>query len=199
MIMIKKATLRTALFASLLLLLAVMIGCGISQKKSDPASEKQTETQQQTQQKDQTEQKETSEKEEKTQVVLYFATPDARGLKAEKREITKVSGIAKAALEELIKGPRTPGLSPTLPTKTRILGINIKDGTATVDFSREIREGVAGSAGEQLAIFSVVNTLTEFPTIKRVQFLIEGEKIETLAGHADLSQPITRNEALIIR
>ncbi|MDI6895284.1 MAG: GerMN domain-containing protein [Bacillota bacterium] len=46
---------------------------------------------------------------------------------------------------------------------------------------------------------AIVNTLTEFPDIRQVQILVEGRKVESLAGHADVSRPLTRNERLIKR
>ena len=42
-------------------------------------------------------------------------------------------------------------------------------------------------------------TLTEsFPEIFAVQFLLEGEQIETLAGHVDLSQPLRPSEDWVL-
>ncbi|MEW6400002.1 MAG: GerMN domain-containing protein [Bacillota bacterium] len=55
------------------------------------------------------------------------------------------------------------------------------------------------SPGEALAVAAIVNTLTEFPDIRQVQILVEGRKVESLAGHADVSRPLTRNERLIKR
>ncbi|MBC7339263.1 MAG: GerMN domain-containing protein [Firmicutes bacterium] len=56
-----------------------------------------------------------------------------------------------------------------------------------------------GSLGEALAVAAIVNTLTEFPQIRQVQILVEGKQVESLAGHVDVSRPLTRNEKLIKR
>lgn len=53
--------------------------------------------------------------------------------------------------------------------------------------------------GEALAVAAIVNTLTEFPQIRQVQILVEGKQVESLAGHVDVSRPLTRNEKLIKR
>ena len=70
--------------------------------------------------------------------------------------------------------------------------------TAKVDFNRAMVDKLSGgSTGEEMLVGSIVNTLTEFPEIKKVQIVIEGRKVETLKGHMDTSQPITRMEELL--
>ena len=44
---------------------------------------------------------------------------------------------------------------------------------------------------------AIVNTLTEFSEIKKVRFKVEGENIETISGHMDLSEPVTRMKELL--
>ena len=64
--------------------------------------------------------------------------------------------------------------------------------------SKNIKIGfVGGSTGEELLIGSVVNTLTEFKEVNAVKFLIDGQEVETLSGHMDLSEPIKRMENLM--
>ena len=59
---------------------------------------------------------------------------------------------------------RTEGLKSALPPGTRLLDINITpEGTCIVDFSSHIE--VSGSKAEALAVFSIVNTLSQFPTV----------------------------------
>jgi len=134
---------------------------------------------------------------ETTTLVLYFANSEGN-LVPEQREVPKVPGIARKAMEELAKGPQNNDLVPTMPAGTRLLDINIRDGLCTVDFSRELAEKHSGgSSGELLTVYSVVNTLTQFPTVKEVTFLIEGERIKTLAGHMDLSVSVERNPDIL--
>ncbi|MBQ5389910.1 MAG: GerMN domain-containing protein, partial [Anaerovibrio sp.] len=56
---------------------------------------------------------------------------------------------------------------------------------------------VGGSTGEEMLVGSLVNTLTEFPEIKKVQILVEGKEIDSLSGHLDLSRPVERMPELI--
>lgn len=99
------------------------------------------------------------------------------------------------ALQALLAGPQgDEDLIPSVPPTTRLLGLSIHAGLATVNFSQEIVQDFNGGALiESYLIEAVVNTLTEFPEIERVQFLVEGERIETIGGHILISEPITRS------
>ncbi|SHJ40130.1 GerMN domain-containing protein [Desulfofundulus thermosubterraneus] len=131
-------------------------------------------------------------------VVLYFS--DNRGyLVAVKKEIPKTQAIARATLQELCRGPAPgSGLNPTIPPGTVLRDINIKNGLAIVDFSRELKaKHWGGSTAELLTVYSIVNTLTQFSSVQRVQILVEGEPLKTLAGHLDTSGPLEREASLI--
>ena len=126
-------------------------------------------------------------------LTLYFSLPDASSLKAEKREVALTTEPARTALDELLAGPKTNELVSVIPAGTKVQGIAIRHGVAYVDLSEDILNTPnRGSASESLIITSIVNTLTEFPDIEKVQILIAGKEVETLYGHMDLTQPMTR-------
>lgn len=130
-------------------------------------------------------------------VVLYFDNGDGF-LAAERREIPKVAGIARQTVLELCQGPRNQNLLPTLPGQARLLDINIRDGLCTVNFSHHLQSNHSGgSSSENLTIYSIVNTLTQFSTINQVLILIEGTTVQSLAGHLDISVPLARDGDLI--
>lgn len=122
---------------------------------------------------------------------LYFATPDADGVLPEPRTVLVADGaVAKAAVQELIWGPQTPDLYPTIPKGTQLLGITIDSGLCTVDFSQEFLDNhPGGSAGELMTLGSIVQTLKQFDSIDKVQILVEGRIGETL-GHVLLDEPL---------
>jgi len=135
---------------------------------------------------------------QKVTVALYFADQNGDNLISEKREIDMQQGLARATVQELINGPRTKGLSKTMPDGTKLNDINIEEGLCTVDLSKEFRDNHwGGSSGELLTVYSLVDTLTQFSTIERVEVLVEGQKIDTLAGHMDMSAPVYRNSDII--
>jgi spore germination protein GerM len=136
-----------------------------------------------------------------TKVTLYFADPSGQYLVPVTREIPKVEGVARATLQELILGPgSTSDFLPTIPAGTVLRDINIRpDGVAIVDFSKElVANHKGGTTGEMLTVYSIVNTLTQFPTVKKVQLLVEGQQVSTLAGHLDIRETLARNEGLIL-
>ncbi|MBQ6842646.1 MAG: GerMN domain-containing protein [Firmicutes bacterium] len=122
-----------------------------------------------------------------TQVVLYFAD-SAGNLSAETRHIVKVEGIARATIGELIHGPQSKELSPTLPGGVELKDIDISNGICTVDFTAELKDHLnSGSSAEELAVWSIVDTLCQFDTVSSVKILVEGQELQTLNGNVDIS------------
>jgi len=143
--------------------------------------------------------KKISKPEAKT-INLYFSNEEGLALKAEKREIAKGNLIKeiKEGIDSLIKGPKL-NLTPTIPEGTRVLGVDVKDGIAFLNFSKEISENhPGGSSAEIQTVYSIVNTVTlNFPEIKKVQLLIEGKRAKVLAGHIDISFPLGPDKGFI--
>ncbi len=135
---------------------------------------------------------------EKQEIVLYFADESNSFLKPEKRQIPKTEGIARATIGELINGPKAPGLLPVIPSATILEDINIKDGICIVDFSAELKDNhPGGAANEELTVYAIVNTLTQFKGVEEVRILVDGKIISTLAGHVDVSETMARNNEII--
>lgn len=133
-------------------------------------------------------------------VVVYFGLMTATDIFTVPviRTVEAADDLKETALEQLIAGPDPDGpLSPAAPPETEILSLHVEDGLATVDFSDHIREHAAGSAGETLVIASIVNTLTEFPDVQRVQILVDGEKGASLGGHFSLDEALERMAGMI--
>lgn len=126
-------------------------------------------------------------------VKLYFTNDQATGLDVEERriEVNPNQPIERYVVEQLIAGPESENLLPTMPVETKIRDIKTTtDGICYVDLSSEfVTKHGGGSSGELLTIYSVVNSLTSLDNVKKVQFLIEGEKQEEFKGHVDFSQP----------
>jgi germination protein M len=133
-------------------------------------------------------------------VVLYFPDSQAMYLEREEQTVEAAQGetYEVLAVKALIEGPAVEGHGKVIPEGTELLSLEIVEGVAYVDFSEEfVKNHWGGSAGETMTIFSVVNTLTESPNVRAVMFLVEGEKLESLAGHIDITGPIERNEDII--
>ena len=139
---------------------------------------------------------------EKKMVTLYFSDSEGEYLVGEKREILKKREAREEAEEtitELIKGPKGK-LIPTLPLRTKLLSLQLDErGLAKVNFNKALsKDHPGGSSAEIMTVYSIVNSLTlNFPQIRRVQILIEGEVGASIAGHLSLDQPVSPNLDLV--
>lgn len=132
-------------------------------------------------------------------ITLYFGDSNAEKVIAEKREIELSQGeqLERIIFLELMNGPKTDGLHATIPKGTKLLSIRTGNGLCTLDLSKEfVDNSPGGTAGESMTLNSVVNTLTELSYIKKVQFLIDGQKRE-IYTHAIFDQPFSRKEDII--
>jgi spore germination protein GerM len=133
---------------------------------------------------------------QKITVKLFFLAPDQPALLIEDREVAYSADLARqirSVVEEIVKGPQK-GLSGSLPAETRVIDSFVtKEGIAYVDLSKEAAaKHAGGSRGELLSVYSVVNSIAaNFPAVKRVQILVEDRQVATLAGHVDLTRPLT--------
>ena len=139
---------------------------------------------------------------ETVKVTMYFPTSDATGLAPTERTIN----VTKAASEEVIAGmfkefANPPsGLVAPLPKDTKLLNVKIKDGIATLNLSQSFRENFEGGAtGEEMVLYSIVNSLTTLADVNSVEFLLEGELKAAILGGLDTSTPVTANESLILK
>ncbi|MCU0270368.1 MAG: GerMN domain-containing protein [Acidimicrobiales bacterium] len=82
--------------------------------------------------------------------------------------------VARAALDAVLAGPndaeQAAGLSTNVDPRTVVNSFSVTDGVATVDVIRSFE-----TANTQPQVAQVVYTLTQFPEIRAVQFLIDGE------------------------
>lgn len=110
---------------------------------------------------------------------------------------TEGRGIAKAALRAMIDTPENRndmariGLSPIIPSNTEIIGMTIRDGLCKVDFSNPFTN-ISGKSEEEKLIQSIVYTLTEFPTVEEVQFMVEGDTLGQMPFGTEVSGPLRR-------
>jgi hypothetical protein len=103
------------------------------------------------------------------------------------REIPATTGVAAAAMRQLIAGPNakelgaSPAMYTAVPATTKLLGITISGGVATVSLSKEYLTGYSGS-GPDSRDAQVVYTLTQFSTVKSVVIAVEGQAGGTPLG-----------------
>ena len=129
-------------------------------------------------------------------VTVYLARGERIG--AAHVVVSKTPRVGTAALEVLLAGPtaleQEAGLHTEIPPGTKLLGLSVAGGVATVDLSREFESG-GGSLSMRMRIAQVVFTLTQFPTVQRVAFELDGKPVGAVGGEGVVvSPPVGRGD-----
>ena len=130
---------------------------------------------------------------------LYFSDAGARFLVEETRTRSFASDaeVPTYLVEELLGEPEKETSLRVLPEGTALREITLDDGLVTVDFSQAFLENAPKTHVQaRMAVFSLVNTLTELDQVERVQILCQGKKIDDYCG-LDLTEPLTREESAL--
>jgi len=129
-------------------------------------------------------------------IKVYYADPQVKDLIGETRTISSENKYVEA-LYELMKLPVDSGLIRLIPDTTIINSVKVEEDLARVDLSQNFVDDRATSETEDnMLIYSIVNTLTEFSEVDSVTFYIDGEKLNIL-GMVDLQNPLYRRNDLI--
>ena len=120
------------------------------------------------------------------------------GLVAVRRQHAPTQLVATAAVKALLDGPtaeeRLAGLTSAVPAGTRLLGIAIRNGLATVDLTSEYQSG-GGANSMQRRLGQVVYTLTQFPTVQEVRFRLDGSPVNVFSSEGIvLDHPVGRSD-----
>lgn len=127
---------------------------------------------------------------------LYFPSLSEGKILPESRAITWAQGDAdriRQVILALAEGSHQ-GYGHVFSPSTTVRGVFLtRDGAVYLDLSSDIMgDFEPGIESETLAIYSVVDSITaNIPSVKTVQFLIRGQEVETLDGHADLTSAFT--------
>lgn len=107
---------------------------------------------------------------------------------------------AMTAVELLLAGPTsdeiagTPAISSAIPEGSKVLGVEVAEGVATVDLSDEFDDG-GGSFSMFARLAQVVYTLTRLPGIDSVAFEIEGDPVTVFSSEGiELDGPQQRDD-----
>lgn len=129
------------------------------------------------------------------QTVVYYEDGDGY-LVPVQRDVIRQDGIARATLELMVQNARNDmdaarlGLTPVVPEGTTF-ELDIADGHARVDLGREALSAVDKQQEENMRT-AIVWALTEFDTVKDVNFLVDGQKRDTLTHGTNISGSYTR-------
>jgi len=136
---------------------------------------------------------------QRKRVKLFFLGEDETTLVVETRELftrsDEVSEIRETLLE-LFWGSKN-NLRSAIPPQTRLREVYLDHNqTVYIDLTREFIDNHPGGVLDEIAtLVSIIRTVREnFPDIERVQILVDGNEVETLANHIQINRPLTGNE-----
>ncbi len=133
-------------------------------------------------------------------IVLYFADETGEMLKEYTHtvEISNTTSLARLVVESLIDGPEEEGYTATLSDEIKINNISVNNNICYVDLSEEFYD-TANPLRNEIIVYSVVNSLVELPTVSKVQFLRNGEKLQFFRETMPFDGIFERNLNLIVQ
>ncbi|MBR0091618.1 MAG: GerMN domain-containing protein [Lachnospiraceae bacterium] len=135
---------------------------------------------------------------DKVRILLYFADPAGEALIPVYRTVVYNSNMSMERLvaEQLLIGPNTEEAQATLPSTAKITNVTLQDNTCYIDFSEEFLSLLPGISPE-LALYSLVNSLTELYGVERVQISVGGQTGLMFGDLIPLDAPLTANSLLL--
>ncbi len=135
-------------------------------------------------------------------VTLYFLgqTPDNSVYYVPvTRMVNRSTNAGEVSLKELIKGPMyNSKLSGALDTSTVVNRVEIKGDTALVDFGEQLLQFNDQHSASKDAMNSIVLSLTENTSAKKVKITVNGKQSFTASGQKgkNFAQPVTRPQLI---
>jgi spore germination protein GerM len=133
---------------------------------------------------------------------LYYGSSDGRALVPVRRDVPAATGVAEQARQILgvqLQDAPEPYVQ-VIPKGTKLRAFYVTDrGDAFVDLSGDVVSAhPGGSLTELLTVYAIVNAVAaNLPAVQRVQLLVEGKEVDTIAGHVDVRRPLERDATLV--
>lgn len=112
------------------------------------------------------------------QLTLYFPDDSSRLMVPVTRMVYGADDVNTAVLE-LTKGAKDESLSKALPEGCGLIGVDVKNGIARINFTREFIKIAESSDGGRAALRALMLTCAKFKDIRGVEIQVEGEKYDT--------------------
>ena len=133
---------------------------------------------------------------------LYYGSSDGRALVPVRRDVPPATGVVEQGRQILtvqLQDAPQPYVQ-VVPKGTKLRAFYVTErGDAFVDLSGDVVSAhPGGSLTELLTVYAIVNAVTaNLPAVQRVQLLVEGKEVDTIAGHVDVRRPLERDTTLV--
>lgn len=132
------------------------------------------------------------------QAALFYLSESGTSLAETRRSVlygdTQALQVRHLVEAQIARAPE--GLINPVPDGTVLRAAFVTEAhEAYVDLGGAIAQGHSGgSLSEALTVYAIVNTITSnLPDITAVQILINGQEVDSLAGHIDLRAPLAQS------
>jgi len=130
----------------------------------------------------------------KQSVFVYYSDNNLMELQKEEQEISFAEDIEKYKKTlELLEKPTKADEHVPLWSDFHYHSVTFDKGTLTIDADSKNQYNL-GSSGEAMALDALKQTLFQFPEVERIVILADGKKTESLMGHVDVQEPLTRDQ-----
>jgi Sporulation and spore germination len=131
------------------------------------------------------------------QATLFFVSPDGAALMPASHDVLFGATPAEQArhIVEAQVAPAPNERLSAIPKGTTVRSVFLTDThQAYVDLGGTIVSGqTGGSLDEALTVYAIVNAvIANLPDITGVQILVDGKEVDSLAGHIDLREPLSK-------
>ncbi|HOW02487.1 MAG: GerMN domain-containing protein [Caldisericia bacterium] len=101
--------------------------------------------------------------------------------------------VVKMVIEKLSYAPENSNLRSLIPAYTRVKSVNLSQDLLTITFFPEVVSSEIDSVVKEGAtVYSIVNSLTELPDVRRVKIQIEGNNSGFFNRYIDITKPINK-------
>ena len=116
------------------------------------------------------------------------------------RSIKNTKAVLGETLKSLMQGSTSTDtqrdIRTLIPSSSAVRSIAVKNGIAYIDMNDNFQFNTLGPVASNIQIYQLVYTSTEFPTIQKIQILINGKRIPYLhsEGGISIASPLSRDD-----
>ena len=135
---------------------------------------------------------------ERVRIHLYFANETGNRLVDAYRTVVYNSNmpLERIVLEQVISGPNGSFAYPAVSKDTKVINITTRDGICYVNLSSEFTNEHL-DVTPQVALYSIVNSLCELPSIDAVQISVDGQQDTVFMESISLTGSFRVNEDIV--
>lgn len=127
-------------------------------------------------------------------LTLYFSNKKGDALVSETRQVHYSSNISleKLVMEHLLEGPKGSDALSAIPEGTKLMNVSVLDGVCYVSLDANFLNQNY-NIDEPVVLYSIVNSLSELPTISKVQISVNGDTNSVYRDKFRLDELYERN------